>query len=149
MKYFFSLKKCHETDVNISSFAAWRKIPGYKSGLPDGFFSNPNPQFGQILEGLRLENVDIPILWPFGIFYRHLGCFMTIRYICVPLVHIFRFWYHVPRKIWQPWYKCRFPSGAKIFFEWGFYEQALEATPSKNQAQRVCSALQYLAQMFW
>jgi hypothetical protein len=28
-------------------------------GLPDGLFSNPKSQFGQILEDLRLENVDI------------------------------------------------------------------------------------------
>jgi hypothetical protein len=28
-------------------------------GLPDGLFSNPKSQFGKILEGLRLENVDI------------------------------------------------------------------------------------------
>jgi hypothetical protein len=27
--------------------------------LPDGFFSNQKFQFGQILEGLRWENVDI------------------------------------------------------------------------------------------
>jgi hypothetical protein len=71
-------------------------------GLPDGFFSNQKFQFGQILEGLRWENVDI--------FYGHLKYFADIWYIlrpfgtfCVPLVHIFRFWYHVPRTIWQPW----------------------------------------------
>jgi hypothetical protein len=29
------------------------------SGLPDGLFSNQNYQFGEILEGLRLENVYI------------------------------------------------------------------------------------------
>jgi hypothetical protein len=28
-------------------------------GLPDGFFSNQKSQFGQILEDLRCENVDI------------------------------------------------------------------------------------------
>jgi hypothetical protein len=28
-------------------------------GLPDGLFSNQKSQFGQFLEGLRLENVDI------------------------------------------------------------------------------------------
>jgi hypothetical protein len=28
-------------------------------GLPDGLFSNQKSQFGQILDGLRLENVDI------------------------------------------------------------------------------------------
>jgi hypothetical protein len=29
------------------------------SGLPDGFFSNQKSKFGQILEGLTSENVDI------------------------------------------------------------------------------------------
>jgi hypothetical protein len=29
------------------------------TGLPDGLFSNQKYQFGQISEGLRLENVDI------------------------------------------------------------------------------------------
>jgi hypothetical protein len=33
-------------------------------GLPDGLFSNQKPQFVYILEGLRLENIDI--------FYGHL-----------------------------------------------------------------------------
>jgi hypothetical protein len=28
-------------------------------GLPEGFFSNQNPQIGSILEGPILENVDI------------------------------------------------------------------------------------------
>jgi hypothetical protein len=39
----------------------------------------------------HLENfMDIwEILWPFG-------------KVCFHLVHFFRFWYHVPRKIWQP-----------------------------------------------
>jgi hypothetical protein len=62
-----------------------------RSGLPDGFFSNPKSQFGKILEGLRLENVDIfyghlkhftdiwDILWPFG-------TFVFIRYIFPVLV---------------------------------------------------------------
>jgi hypothetical protein len=50
------------------------------AGLPDGFFSNRKSQFGQILEGPRLENVVI--------FYGHLeyftdvlGYFRTIWYI--------------------------------------------------------------------
>jgi hypothetical protein len=48
-----------------------------------------------------LENVDI--------FYGHLEYFMEIWDIlwpfgtfCIHLVHFFPFWYHVPRKIWQP-----------------------------------------------
>jgi hypothetical protein len=61
------------------------KCIGYESykiaGLPDGSFSNQKSQFGSILEGLSLENVDI--------FYGHwkyftgLGMwyFMTIFYI--------------------------------------------------------------------
>jgi hypothetical protein len=38
--------------------------------LPDGFFSNQKSQFGLILEGPRLENVDI--------FYGHLEIFTDI-----------------------------------------------------------------------
>jgi hypothetical protein len=29
------------------------------AGLPDDLFSNQKSQFGKILEGLRLENVDL------------------------------------------------------------------------------------------
>jgi hypothetical protein len=59
-------------------------------GLPDGLFSNQKSQFGKSLEGLRLENVDIPYdhleyftdIWDifrtFGIFYVHLGYFTDI-----------------------------------------------------------------------
>jgi hypothetical protein len=36
------------------------------------------------------------ILQTFGIFYDHLVHFVSIWYI------FSRFWYHVPRKIWQP-----------------------------------------------
>jgi hypothetical protein len=58
-----------------------------------------------ILEGLWLENAYI--------FYGHLEYFMEIWDIlrpsgtfCAHLVHFFRFWYHVPRKIWQPCLTC-------------------------------------------
>jgi hypothetical protein len=40
------------------------------SGLPDGSFSNQKSQFGQILEGLRWENV--------AIFYGYLEYFTNI-----------------------------------------------------------------------
>jgi hypothetical protein len=40
------------------------------AGLPDGFFSNPKFQFGQILEGPRWENVDL--------FYNDLEYFTDI-----------------------------------------------------------------------
>jgi hypothetical protein len=64
------------------------------------------------LVGLRLENVDVfyghseyfrdiwNILGTFGIFYYHLVQFVFDWYI------FFRFWYHVPRKIWQPLRAC-------------------------------------------
>jgi hypothetical protein len=41
------------------------------------------------------------ILWPFGTFRVH-------------LVHYFWFWYHVPRKIWQPWRQLF--SNVSVFF---------------------------------
>jgi hypothetical protein len=42
-----------------------------ESGLPDGLFSNQKSQFGQILEGLKMEKAGI-FLWSFGRFYGHL-----------------------------------------------------------------------------
>jgi hypothetical protein len=46
------------------------KAARFGSGLPDGLFSNQKWQFGQILVGLRLENVYI--------FYGLLEYFMEI-----------------------------------------------------------------------
>jgi hypothetical protein len=52
--------------------------------LPDDFFSRPKSQFGSILEGLKLENVDL--------FYGHLEYFtemwnilqtLGIFYMCI------------------------------------------------------------------
>jgi hypothetical protein len=52
------------------------------------------------------------ILRIFGTFYDHLVHFVFIWYILYSFWCIlysfgtfFRFWYHVPRKIWQPWSK--------------------------------------------
>jgi H+/Cl- antiporter ClcA len=42
------------------------------------------------------------ILWPFGIFYGHLGYFVFSWYILCSFGTFFRFWYHGPIKIWQP-----------------------------------------------
>jgi hypothetical protein len=42
------------------------------------------------------------VLRPFGIFYEHLGNFMNIWYNLCSFGTFFRFWYHAPRKIWQP-----------------------------------------------
>jgi hypothetical protein len=42
------------------------------------------------------------ILRTFGIFYDHLvHTYMTIWYV------VFQFWYHGPRKIWQPWFRAQ------------------------------------------
>jgi hypothetical protein len=66
-------------------------------------FRTKNPNLAN-LEGLRLENL--------GIFYGHLEYFTNICDILWPfgtssvhLEHSFLFWYHVPRKIWQPWFQ--------------------------------------------
>jgi hypothetical protein len=78
----------------VSKSQIWKKVL---------FFDNRVArcsQFGKNYQGLRLENVDIFYVWPFGIFgifYDHSGCTF-----CDHLVHFFQFWYHAPRKIWQP-----------------------------------------------
>jgi hypothetical protein len=45
-----------------------------------------------------------PILLLFGIFYGHLVYFVVI-------LVVFKFWYVVPRKIWQPWLGVFFTIG--------------------------------------
>jgi hypothetical protein len=69
------------------------------------FVFKPKSQFGKIMVGLAVENLDIfyvhliyftaigNILWPFGIFYGYLVYFPPPP--C---------WYVVLRKIWQPWW---------------------------------------------
>jgi hypothetical protein len=51
------------------------------TGLPDGIFSYDASQFGYILEGLRMENVDI-----FRNNFRQFGVFY------INLVHFISFW---------------------------------------------------------
>jgi hypothetical protein len=65
-------------------------------------FQTKNPNFGLILEGHAMENLDI--------FYDHLVYFTAIENIlwpfvifCGHLVYFSPFWYFVSRKIWQPW----------------------------------------------
>jgi hypothetical protein len=67
------------------------------------YLQNQKSHFWLFFEGIRMENVDI--------FYGHLEYFTEIWVIlwtfgtfCVDLVHLFRFWYHVRIKIWQPWF---------------------------------------------
>jgi hypothetical protein len=47
--------------------------------LPAGLFSNQKSQFGQILEGLAM--VDVDILGPFRLFYGQMVHFVVIWYI--------------------------------------------------------------------
>jgi hypothetical protein len=54
------------------------------------------------LEGLWWENVDIFYRHLVGIFFRHLGYFITIWSFCGSFGTFFQFCYHVPRIIWQP-----------------------------------------------
>jgi hypothetical protein len=49
----------------------------FKTGLPDGFFSNRNSQFGQILEVGKYGYMYFMDIWNI---YGHLGYFMTIGY---------------------------------------------------------------------
>jgi hypothetical protein len=107
----YTFKYIHGAQVTLHSERDFRKIisPSLLTGqvfcqyirVASWFVFKPKFQFGSILEGLRLENVytfhvhleyslDIwDIVWPFGAF-------------CINLVHFFRFWYNVARKIWQP-----------------------------------------------
>jgi hypothetical protein len=75
---------------------------GMKQGCQMVCFQTKNPNFGEILEGLAMENL--------GIFYDHMVYFTAIRNILRPfgifydhLLYISPFWYFVPKKIWQPW----------------------------------------------
>jgi hypothetical protein len=83
------------------------------TGLPDGIFSKPKSRFGQILEGLELENVGIfygHIIRPFVLFHGHLVYFMAIWYILWPLVNLVAicmvyfppFWHIVSKKSVSP-----------------------------------------------
>jgi hypothetical protein len=57
------------------------------AGLPDGIFSNQNPQFLYILYGLGKGNDEnfcghSDFLWPLGIFCVHLVYFVAILACC-------------------------------------------------------------------
>jgi hypothetical protein len=73
-------------------------------------FQTKNPKLGKFWRALdwKMLIYFMPlwnILQTFGMFHNHLLHSVFIWYI------FFRFWYHVPRKIWQP---CL---GAKLFVE--------------------------------
>jgi hypothetical protein len=71
------------------------KFPVSTAGLPDGIFAYQKSNFGNILEGLGMDNVGIfychlvyfIAIWyilPFGIFYCHLIYFIAFWYILLP-----------------------------------------------------------------
>jgi hypothetical protein len=67
-----------------------------QTGLRDGIFSYQKFPIGDVLEGLGMENVGIIIcICSFGMFF-------WFMYFCCHLVYFYKFWYVVPRKIWQP-----------------------------------------------
>jgi hypothetical protein len=87
-------------------------MEGAYQGCQMAYFQTKKLQFGEILEGLAIEDVGIfcghlvyfvaiwYILWPFGIFYGYLVYFMVIWYIlwlfvifCGHLVHFMVIWY--------------------------------------------------------
>jgi hypothetical protein len=67
-------------------------------------FQTKNPKNAKLGKFWRALDGKILIYFgPFGIFYRYLVDFTTIWYILCSFGTFFRFWSHVPRKIWQPW----------------------------------------------
>jgi hypothetical protein len=78
------------------------------------FFQTQNPNLGKFCRALDWKMLIY--LWPFGIFTDIWDILWPFGTFCVHLVHFFRFWYHVPRKIWQPCSKCVLPS----IFKWLF-----------------------------
>jgi hypothetical protein len=64
-------------------------------------FQTKNPNLGKFWRAFDWKMFYTYILWPLGISYWDLGYFMTNWYILYSFGTFFRFWYHVPRKIWQ------------------------------------------------
>jgi hypothetical protein len=69
-------------------------------------FRTKKSQFGKILETLRLENVYI--------LYGHWEYFTDIWDVSRPFGTFLRFWYHVPRQIWQPFCELFFLPAAAL-----------------------------------
>jgi hypothetical protein len=115
--HFYSYFRKHEN--KDSPEEAYCFYIALQSGFPDGFFSNQKSQFWKILDGSRWKTVDI--LWPLGIFYRHLGYFMNIGIILCSFGTFFRFWCHVSRKIWPPWLQLVYTGNGQNVFLASFY----------------------------
>jgi hypothetical protein len=93
-------------------------------------FQTKNPNSGKYRRALDWKVLIFMALWnilqTFGIFYDNLVHFVfichifsrfgsmyqekfgTIWYILCSFGTLFHLWYHVPRKIWQPWFQLIF-----------------------------------------
>jgi hypothetical protein len=74
---------------------------GWVQGCQMVYFQTENPNLSKFSRALDWKLLIY--FCPFGVFYWHLVNFMTIWYIVCWFGTFFRFWYHVPRKIWQSW----------------------------------------------
>jgi hypothetical protein len=87
--------------AKIVPIILWESASG-KLDCPQGCqmvsFQTKNPNLGKVWRALDGKM----LLYGIGILYRYLRYFMTIWYILCSFGTVFRFWYHVPRKIWQP-----------------------------------------------
>jgi hypothetical protein len=82
-----------------------------KPRLPDGTFSNQNPNLGKFWRVLQWKMLKY--------FLAILVSFAAIRYILWTFLLwsfsiFFQFWYVVPRKIWQPWLKLSLAGTQKV-----------------------------------
>jgi hypothetical protein len=79
----------HDIEI-VFSFVLNKKC--LLAGLPDGLFSNQKSQFGYILGGFGMENVDI-----FYDFWEHFTAILSNLWhfgiVCSHLVYFFPFWY--------------------------------------------------------
>jgi hypothetical protein len=92
---------CRQKTAEVAAKFAAFLLALSQPGLPDGLFSNKNPNLGIFCRVLQWKTLvyftDVwSILRPFGIFVH-------IWYILWSLGIFFPFWYFAPRKIWQPW----------------------------------------------
>jgi hypothetical protein len=84
------------------------QVTDFRPGLPEGLFSNQKIPIWVNFGGPYIGKC-LYILWPLGISYGDLGYFMIIWYILYSFGTFFRFWCHVPRKIWQPSFRLDRP----------------------------------------
>jgi hypothetical protein len=89
-------------------FTVSELLEGFFAGLPDGIFSNQKSQkFGSNLEGPEM----------LVHFMDNLVHFTAIWNILLSLGIFSKFWYVVPRKIWQPCFTETWPSTRGGFVE--------------------------------